>query len=166
MNLLVGIATKALEAYPIPLAQDILDLTDEVAYSKFSNRRHAKVQVRGEKEVLQHFLTWARTALDVLDIIEAELMTNSEECRKGLDGALEGGSARRTTAPGFDAVVRAMEENEGDFECSTAGGTGGVIGGRAFHHTIVRYCADVLGSLRREEFKSQRMEKMIILSGR
>ena len=45
------------------LAQDTADLLDENVHSKYSNRRNAKLQVRGEKEVLHHFALWARTAM-------------------------------------------------------------------------------------------------------
>ena len=42
----------------------------------------------------------------------------------------------------FEHVIREMEDEEG---CVSG-----------LHHTIVRYCADVLGSLRREEMKNIR----------
>ena len=45
------------------LDQDTADLLDENVHSKYRNRRNAKLQVRGEKEVLHHFALWARTAM-------------------------------------------------------------------------------------------------------
>ena len=124
MLLLRSIVDETLSKYPTTLPQDLTDLMDEVAYPRFSNRRHAKIQVRGEKEVLHHFRRWAEAALDVIDVMEHEFMDEDEPQRT------------------FEQVIRQMEEEEG-----------GVVGP---HHTIVRYCADVLGSLRREEMKDIR----------
>ena len=42
----------------------------------------------------------------------------------------------------FDALTRAMEEDEDNED--------------EIHHTIVRYCTDVLGAIRREELKKVR----------
>lgn len=136
MRLLLEVIGRQLARYPTTLAQDVSDLMDERAYPRFSNKRHAKIQVRGEKEVLHHFARWGRTALDVLDVIEAELKEeNGVEVQMTSNG-------RITTQEhsGFEYVIRTMEEEE----------SGGV------HHTILRHCADVLGSLRREEFKNLR----------
>ena len=44
--------------------------------------------------------------------------------------------------PSFDDVIRRMEEDIDE----------------GVHHTILRYCADVLGSLRREEFRNLRRQ--------
>jgi len=138
MSKLAEIVSRALVQYPTSLARDKADLMDERAFPRFSNKRHAKIQVRGEKEVLHHYARWARTARDVLDVIEQELR---EEQQRGVEvqlgrGIVADDSPRRC---GYDHIVRRMEEDE----------TG-------MHHTIVRYCADVLGSLRREELKSLR----------
>jgi histone-lysine N-methyltransferase SETD3 len=121
MMLLLENVGQLLSGYPNSLAQDAADLCDEVRFPRFSNQRHAKIQVRGEKEVLHHFAVWARTAIEVMDVIEAEL--------KGDDRA------------SFDAVIAAMIVEEG---------VNGV------HHTVLRYCEDVLGALRREEYKAYR----------
>ena len=95
------------------------DLLDEHAYPRFSNKRHAKIQVRGEKEVLHHYRQWSMAALHVMEIMETEF-------------------AGRRGGESFEQVIAKMEEEE------------------ELHHTIVRYCADVLGSLRREELKELR----------
>jgi hypothetical protein len=137
MALLIDIITDALQKYPTSLAQDIMDLVDESEYPRFSNKRHAKIQVRGEKEVLHHFAQWAKAALDVLDVIEMELAIE----RGDVD---EEGNPLTIQDPKFDYVIRAMEDEE------SSGGDD------ALHHTIVRYCADVLDSLRREELKVMR----------
>lgn len=121
MTLLQDIVSHALAQYPTTLAQDIVDLMDEVAFPRFSNHRHAKIQVRGEKDVLHHFALWAHTALDVMDVIESEM--------KGVDRS------------SYDSVIAELEAKEGN---------------NVLHHTIVRYCDDVLGSLRREEWKNIR----------
>lgn len=138
MTKLTEIVAKALTQYPTSLARDKADLMDERSFPRFSNKRHAKIQVRGEKEVLHHYARWARTALDVLDVIEHEL---KEEEQRGVEvqlgrGIVSDDSHRRC---GYDHIVRRMEEEE-----------------TLVHHTIVRYCADVLGSLRREELKNLR----------
>ena len=139
MRLLLQLVDRHLSVYPSTLAQDIADLLDETAYPRFSNRRHAKIQVRGEKEVLHHFASWARTALDVLDVMEEEL----QEERGSLEVTASGRVEITEERPGFECFIRRMEDdvNEG------------------IHHTILRYCADVLGSLRREEFKSLRRQR-------
>jgi hypothetical protein len=141
MRLLLDVIGRQLARYSTSLAQDVSDLMDERSYPRFSNTRHAKIQVRGEKEVLHHFARWARTALDVMDVIEAELKEENGNVEVQM-----GGDGRITTEerPGFEHVIRRMEDDE----------TGGV------HHTILRYCADVLGSLRREEFKNLRRRKV------
>lgn len=139
MRLLLQVIERHLAAYPTTLAQDMADLTDERAFPRFSNKRHAKIQVRGEKEVLQHFALWARTALDVLDVIEEEL----QEERGGLEVSPNGRVSIAEERPGFECIIRRMEDDD------------------MCHHTILRYCADVLGSLRREEFKNIRRQRAL-----
>ena len=140
MEILLGITSRALSAYPTSLAQDEIDLADEVACPKFSNRRNARLQVRGEKEVLHHFATWARTAIHVIDIILHELEAERELVHGGRGGegkfANSRGKGAATVAEelGYEYVIRAMEEDD---DC---------------HSTILRYCTDVLGAVRREEF--------------
>jgi histone-lysine N-methyltransferase SETD3 len=118
MQLLFEIVNDTLSKYPTSLSQDVADLLDEHAYPRFSNRRQAKIQVRGEKEVLHHYQQWTKSALHVMKVMEGEFEGNDAES--------------------FEKVIGKMEEEE------------------ELHHTIVRYCADVLGSLRREELKELR----------
>jgi len=142
MRLLLEVVARQLAAYPVTLQQDVVDLLDERVYPRFSNKRHAKIQVRGEKEVLHHFEAWARTSLHVLDVIEEEL----KEERGSVEVRLTtvGGSMVVTEErPNFECIIRRMEEDVNS----------------DVHHTILRYCADVLGSLRREEFKSIRRQR-------
>ena len=145
MNLL-QIISVALAKYPTSLAVDKADLLDERRYPPFSNQRHAKIQVRGEKEVLYHFAQWARTALEVIDVIEHEI--RDEQQRGSVEVQLGRGVIVNDETPsrtgGFDAIIRKMEEDETE---------------DGLHHTIVRYCADVLGSLRREELKNLRRQR-------
>ena len=51
--------------------------------------------------------------------------------------------AERQTSLSFDQVIRRMEDDVDE----------------GVHHTILRYCADVLGSLRREEFRNLRRQQ-------
>lgn len=136
MKLLLDVVGQALSRYPTTLAQDVADLMDETAFPRFSNRRHAKIQVRGEKEVLHHFARWARTALEAMDILEREM---NEEL--GVEVQLGGKMSEHSPKPSFEDVVRQMEQDDN------------------LHHTIVRYCADVLGPMRREEIKRIRRQK-------
>lgn len=146
MHNLLQILSSTLALYPTTLSQDMSDLMDETTLTPFSNKRHAKIQVRGEKEVLQHFVSWAKTALDVIDVIEIEL---KEEQQRGVEVQLGRGVVADDSqrSCGYDYIVRRMEEDETNL-----------------HHTIVRYCADVLGSLRREEFKNIRRHRAVSAS--
>ena len=102
---------------------------NEEAYPKFSNRRHAKIQVRGEKEILHHFAFWAQTAIDLIELIEREI---AYERRNAI------GTADESTRPqpGFEFIIQAMEDDD------------------ALHFTILRYCCDVLGALRRDAMRN------------
>merc|ERR1719491_856798 len=123
MNHLLDVLRRASCVYPTIYEQDVEDLIDMSAYPRFSNKRHAKIQVRGEKEVLLHFMIWARTALEIMDIIEREL-DDPMNC---------------TVESEFEEAMRSMEEDD-----------------EGRHHiTIVRYCVDVLGVLRKEEIKKR-----------
>jgi len=143
MTHLLDVIGRALAIYPTTLAQDVSDLLDERRYPRFSNKRHARIQVRGEKEVLHHFAQWARTALEIMDVIERELAFQRGEPELHRDEVKVGDGG----VGGFDYVISAIEEEEG-------------MGGN-LHHTIVRYCSDVLGSLRREEMKNLKRFKMM-----
>ena len=134
MRHLLKVIKSHLNLYPSSLAQDISDLMDEDSYPRFSNRRHAKIQIRGEKEVLHHFALWAKSAIDVIEIIEGEIMIANGESDSHI-----------LPQKGFEYIIRVMEENEG-------------IGPNGLHHTIVRYCCDVLGALRKEALKAIRRE--------
>ena len=126
MRLLSQLIEIQLNRYPCTLTQDFADLMDKESYPQFSNRRHAKIQVRGEKEVLHHFALWAQTAIDVIEIIEKEILIAKKKSREVI--------APHNT---YESVTRRMEESEG-------------YGSNGLHHTIVRYCCDVLGALRKE----------------
>jgi hypothetical protein len=160
MTHLLAVLRRGLNLYPTSLAQDMDDLLDEISYPRFSNKRHAKIQVRGEKEVLHHFAIWAQTALEVMNVIEQDL----EEERKNIatrgivDSEYSSTSARHNSVanngkPGFDQLIREMEDDEA------------MDGQSARHHTIVRYCADVLGNLRREEMKNLRKIRRLSAGG-
>jgi hypothetical protein len=139
MELLLDITGRALSKYPTSLAQDTSDLLDEVAYPKYSNKRNAKLQVRGEKEVLHHFALWARTAMHVIDIIshelsvERKLVSSSRGVGVESGGAGGGNAGHNNEELGFEYVIQAMEDDD---DC---------------HFTILRYCSDVLGAVRRDE---------------
>ena len=141
---LLQLISSALALYPTSLSQDKADLLDERTYPPFSNLRHAKIQVRGEKEVLHHFARWARVALDVIDVIEQELRV---EQARGVEVQLGRGvvSEDNSRSCGYDHIIRRMEDDES-----------------TYHHTVVRYCADVLGSLRREELKNLRRHRAVL----
>jgi len=151
MMYLLQIISVALAKYPTSLAVDKADLLDERRYPPFSNQRHAKIQVRGEKEVLYHFAQWARTALEVLDVIEQEL--KHEQQRGSVEVQLGRGVIVNDDIPprypSFDLVIRKMEDDDSP---------------EPLHHTIVRYCADVLGSLRREELKNLRRQRASLVA--
>jgi len=144
MRLLLKVIDRHLSLYPTTLSQDVADLCDEATFPRFSNRRHAKIQVRGEKEVLHHFGQWARTSLDVLDVLEEEL----QEERGGVEVSASGRVSLAEERPGFEYIIRQMEDNDN------------------VHHTILRYCADILGSLRREEFKVIRRQRALLVEKR
>ena len=132
LQLLLELVHFHLAQYPTSLAQDVADLANERAFPKFSNLRHAKIQVKGEKEVLHHFGEWAKKGLEVLAILEEE--QGSVEVQLNAQGRVVTEEKSRS----FEQAIRRLERDE------------------SVHHTILRYCADVLGSLRRDEFKSRR----------
>lgn len=208
-QLLLTVCQRQLQRYPTTLEQDLADLNNLQQYPEFSNKRHAKIQVRGEKQVLHHFSQWAITALDVLRVIEEELqheqarsmggsvevqltpagqcvvhhstsnantaaaVRHSQEHGRGEHGPVSAGG-NGTAAPSFEYIIRQMEENCTDSptlaihplldQALTSLTASGIASG--IHHTIVRYCADVLGSLRREEFKRFRRNRTAALFGR
>mmetsp|Transcript_7023 Transcript_7023/g.7975 ORF Transcript_7023/g.7975 Transcript_7023/m.7975 type:complete len:615 (+) Transcript_7023:45-1889(+) len=123
MMLLLEIITRSLAAYPTTLQEDVKDLSDKAAFPRFSNKRHAKIQVRGEKEVLHHFAQWARAAMDVMDVIERELNGDS--------------------IPSFEATIASFLTLSHDND-------------NVMNDIILLYCEEVLGSLRREEWKKSR----------
>lgn len=143
---LLQILSQALAGYATSLSQDQKDLLDQQLYPPYSNVRHAKIQVRGEKEVLHHFARWARTAIQVIDVIEQDL---KEEQQRGVEVQLGRGVVADDSSRscGYDYIIRRMEEDED-----------------GVHHTILRYCADVLGSVRREAFKNMRKQRGVMSS--
>jgi SET domain len=225
MRLLLQVVNRHLHGihgYPTTLQEDCADLLDLHAYPRFSNRRHAKIQVKGEKEVLHHYGAWARSALEVLDIIE-------EEVRQELDALNTSRGMLSTTTSTTGAVTTAISNNAGvevrlvESNSSSTGSSPGSLASSVrhrlsvdsnsvvsrytraiatasnmvqtaqplsstsrnndiasqqqhrpsydekireledddnIHHTIVRYCADVLGSLRREEMKCIRRQQI------
>jgi len=147
MELLLALTEKSLSAYPTTLAQDEIDLDNEILYPKFSNRRNAKLQVRGEKEVLHHYTKWASTAIYVIDVILNEIKIEMELLHGGSGCGSHAGCKSRSKSSsegsaaamgeeiiGFEHIIQAMEVDD---EC---------------HSTILRYCTDVLGAVRREEY--------------
>ena len=128
MRHLLRIVLQVIETYNCTLVQDV---ADKRTYPPFSNMRHTKIQVRGEKEILYHDALWARTSLDVMAVIQRELDAEKNDTTGEVVGITE-----------FDALTRAMEEDEDNED--------------EIHHTIVRYCTDVLGAIRREELKKVR----------
>jgi hypothetical protein len=130
MKLLLNVVSSALKRYSCSLAQDINDLMNEDAYPKYSNRRHAKIQVRGEKEVLHHFASWAQTAIDILEVIELEV--ESENNGTPSDSKTE-----------FESMIKALESND------------------LVHFHVLRYCVDVLGTLRTNAIQSFRQSDCI-----
>lgn len=129
MELMLNVLASTLESYPCTLAQDVADLMNEDAYPKFSNVRHAKIQVRGEKEILHHFAFWAQTAIDLIVLIEREIAYEKSK-RNGNEEEIP------RPQPGFEFIVKAMVEDE------------------SLHFTIVRYCSDVLAALRNDAMQT------------
>ena len=145
MELLLEITERALSKYPTSLIQDTLDLQDEKAYPRYSNRRHAKLQVHGEKEVLHHFALWARTAIHVIDIISNELANEIKLATNISDGTNHdkvSDTESKNKEFGFECVIEEMEEDDN------------------FHITILRYCSDVLGAVRSDELNQIALEVM------
>jgi histone-lysine N-methyltransferase SETD3 len=78
MKALKAHCMKQLDAYPTTYDEDIQRLTTTITddmladssvdpvITPFSNERHAVIQVKGEKEVLGHFLAMSELALDLL----------------------------------------------------------------------------------------------------
>lgn len=146
MELLLEIIGRALSKYPTSLAQDTADLLDEKSFPKYSNKRHAKLQVHGEKEVLHHFALWARTAIRVIDIILHEISLGRNATSSiptgGVSSSASAGilcnssgieAVSQNEELGYEHVIQAMEDDD---DC---------------HATILRYCSDVLGAVRRDE---------------
>jgi hypothetical protein len=131
MQLLLKVVASALSKYPCSLERDIADLADEISCLRFSNQRHAKIQVRGEKEILHHFSLWARTAIDLIEIIELEI---------GFEKRRPSSPSEKAPQPGFESIVQAMEDDD------------------TLHFTVIRYCYDVLGALRKEAIQTIRQE--------
>jgi histone-lysine N-methyltransferase SETD3 len=83
MRLLEATIKKLLSQYPAPLDMDLDRLTNDKTLAPFSNERHAIIQVKGEKEVLQFFLEFAQTVMHLLSVRDPDLFR--EEMRKVQD---------------------------------------------------------------------------------
>jgi hypothetical protein len=183
MLLLLQILDRQLAAYPFQLVQDKRDLTDYSAFPLYSNARHARIQVESEQQVLHHFVSWARTALDVLAVIQEEVQdelhgscssihsvevvaaqATASNCTSSrpylnrggvtatvLTGSGGGSIGISNNNSGYEHLIRSMEEANDNSNGDSKGG--------AVHCTLLRYCADVLGSLRREELKNVRRQR-------
>ena len=218
MKLLRSIVQRLLVQYPTTLQQDIdaLHVSNLHEYPKFSNRRHAKIQIKGEKMVLHHYLKWSQTAIDVLNVIEGEIReeverynsTNASSNRSSgievrwqergpttiaTDDATTTGMVTEAknihatatnvhvdgqkftnylvqpqrphdddhvqhqqrpaafgTSSSFDMIIHRMEldmNEDDDMEDN-----------HDVHQTILRYCSDVLGHVRQEEFRQLRKQ--------
>jgi hypothetical protein len=209
MKLLRSIIQHLLIKYPTTLQQDIdaLHLNNIDEYPKFSNRRHAKIQVKGEKMVLHHYLKWAQTAIDVLNVIEGEIRDEIEhysfthislDQSNGIEVRWQECDASRAiqvtmaTEPKNMSVTQksAVELNVHKNHASvrpqddlvhrkTMGDSFGTASSfdmaisrmemdlnasdqlddcHDVHHTILRYCSDVLGHVRQEEFRHLRQQ--------
>jgi histone-lysine N-methyltransferase SETD3 len=66
---LQAIVTDALAQYPTTMAEDDERLARDGLLPPFSNARHAYIQVRGEKEVLHHFLQLCKCGVEALDAV-------------------------------------------------------------------------------------------------
>lgn len=132
MRMLLNVVASALSEYPCSLEKDIADLMDEISCPSFSNQRHAKIQVRGEKEILHHFAFWAQTAIDLIGIIELEIAFE----KRRLSAPSE-----NFPHPRFELIVQAMEDED------------------TLHFTVIRYCCDVLGALRKDAIQKIRKER-------
>jgi hypothetical protein len=191
MKLLRRTMQELLTQYPTTLQEDIeaLKQYNICEYPKFSNRRHAKIQVKGEKIVILHYLKWSQTAIDVINIIESELVEVLEQYNLKNSAFLisipspgfealwhdrnkinitakeqttvtarlnyfpgkyeqQNGLTSEGSTTSFEMVIRRMEE---DMNIEDDGDENHDV-----HHTILRYCVDVLGSLRQEEFRHLR----------
>lgn len=80
---LLYVVRLALSNYPTTMAQDRESLSDEISLPQFSNRRHAIIQVLGEKEVLHYFEDFALSALQLIDITDDD---HFEAALKSLEG--------------------------------------------------------------------------------
>jgi hypothetical protein len=102
--------------------------------------------VHGEKEVLHHFALWARTAIHVIDVILHELASEFKIISQASKATNphQASDESQNQELGFDYVIQAMEEDD---EC---------------HNTILRYCSDVLGAVRRDELNQITAESSIL----
>jgi hypothetical protein len=133
LTILLGLIKGSLSKYPTTLSQDIRDLLDFKSYPVFSNRRHAKIQVMGEKEILHFFQCWCQAALLAVSEIENEIIHESGETGQYVE-------------PNFDQITRAFE---GELKINEDQRT-----------IITRYCYDVLGPLRKDELRKVRSSSL------
>lgn len=132
LKILLNLIQCSLSKYPTSLSQDTNDLLDEKIYPLYSNIRHAKIQIKGEKEILHHFCCWCQLALKVVSVIEQELV-------------LEQSGKLDQMIPNFDQVLQSLDYDEKLTD---------------YHKPIIfRYCYDVLGALRKDELRKIRASK-------
>jgi len=76
---LLRIVRRTLSEYSTSLEEDIKALESD-RFVLFSNIRNAIIQVKGEKEVLHHFENFAVTAINVMDLNDADCVSATVVC--------------------------------------------------------------------------------------
>ena len=62
------ICEELLAAYPRTIEEDEVALKSDKELTPFSNKRHAYIQVKGEKEVLHHFLQLSKSGVEAINV--------------------------------------------------------------------------------------------------
>jgi len=76
---LLQIVRCAMSEYTTSLKEDIRTLESN-QFPMFSNERNAIVQVKGEKEVLQHYENFAVTAINIMDLNDNDFVAATAVC--------------------------------------------------------------------------------------
>mmetsp|Transcript_62639 Transcript_62639/g.75375 ORF Transcript_62639/g.75375 Transcript_62639/m.75375 type:complete len:633 (-) Transcript_62639:577-2475(-) len=159
---LLCLVRQACSMYPTTLDEDnkalsaVDEKTKEFLVPLFSNTRHALIQVRGEKEVLKHYEDLALTAIALCEIDESGVSSHSASSSGNCDAVkLPSSPMRGSSDINFYDLDKAVDRNEGVALSSSSEDTVFDQAIRnlerdAKHHTIIRYCTDVLGAARRE----------------
>ena len=138
LQLLLYVIEKALAQYPTTLDEDNAMLSSADLLPAFGNARHATIQVRGEKEVLHHYKKLAEIALTVIELNDAEFETAMKvSCSVHYDFLLFHQKKRYQLSQSFIIFIFSFLDFSQTMQDST-------------HYTIVHYCADVIGSVLRE----------------